>query len=255
MAVRMMTTDLSQPNTEIVENYPGCETWRVSHHWDCPHKNNADYIRSRGPNCPDYCQNYNPLYMQTTYQGCVLDTYERNGRDDSDFYAIVWDEPNQTILHIEYASTRGWTYPNGATVDATPEVQAKAQEYLRKTAFDRWQDDNRRQAKMPYKGRKVKVIAGRKLQHGTVGEVFWFGQDSFKKSRYNNPMASALGMDKFRTHNKRVGITWTDESGVVHKEFLGADQVEVANPNQYLQDVVQAKTRIYETTHSYRCTI
>ena len=26
------------------------------------------------------------------YVGCVMDTYERNGYNDSDWYAVCWDE-------------------------------------------------------------------------------------------------------------------------------------------------------------------
>lgn len=31
------------------------------------------------------------------YEGCVLDWYEHNGYDDSDWYAICWNEEKQTI--------------------------------------------------------------------------------------------------------------------------------------------------------------
>jgi hypothetical protein len=67
-----------------------------------------------------------PVVVEETYAGAVLDTYERNGYDDSDFYAIVWDDPTQSIKTVEYATTRGWTYANSAKVDATAEVTAKA---------------------------------------------------------------------------------------------------------------------------------
>lgn len=78
-----------------------------------------------------------PLYMQISYEGCVLGTGEHNGRDDSDFYAIVWDESEQRVREIQYATTRGWTYPNSAEVDATPEVVAKAEAYYAKLAEQR----------------------------------------------------------------------------------------------------------------------
>lgn len=59
-----------------------------------------------------------PVY-ETTYEGAVLDVYERNGYDDSDFYAIVWDAEKGQIEHVMYATTRGWTYCNGASIDAS----------------------------------------------------------------------------------------------------------------------------------------
>ena len=58
-----------------------------------------------------------PIYVRKTHAGRVLETYERNGYDDSDFYAVVFDEDNCGFSHVEYATTRGWTYANGATVD------------------------------------------------------------------------------------------------------------------------------------------
>ena len=68
--------------------------------------------------------------IETTYEGAVLSTGERNFRDDSDFYAKVWDETTGTVKTVEYATTRGWTYANSADVDATPEVRAKAARFF-----------------------------------------------------------------------------------------------------------------------------
>ena len=42
----------------------------------------------------------------------------------SDFYAVVWT--GERLTSVEYATTRGWTYANGATIDATDEVKAAA---------------------------------------------------------------------------------------------------------------------------------
>ena len=63
-------------------------------------------------------------YLRESHKGLVLNTYERNGRDDSDFFAVVWNPEKGHCEHIEYASTRGWSYPNNAIVDATPETLA-----------------------------------------------------------------------------------------------------------------------------------
>jgi len=63
------------------------------------------------------------------YKGAVLATREKNYYDDSDFYAVVWDEESQRVKSVNYASTR---YGGGgdATVDATPEVLEKAKAFL-----------------------------------------------------------------------------------------------------------------------------
>lgn len=66
-----------------------------------------------------------------SWAGCVLSKHERNGYDDSDFYALVWDASDQKVKTIEYASTRGWTYHNHAQVDASTEVIALAAAWTR----------------------------------------------------------------------------------------------------------------------------
>lgn len=69
----------------------------------------------------------------TILKGCVLEDRERNGYDDSDFYVRYWDEASQSIKSMDYNSTR---YGGGgsATVDATPEVLAKADRYCHEMA-------------------------------------------------------------------------------------------------------------------------
>ena len=86
--------DATNPNHEKVDNYPG-------------------FIEGES------------LYLETSYHGCVVNVSERNGYDDSDFYCTVWDEPTQSFKTFMYATTRGWTYPNGASIDASPELIAK----------------------------------------------------------------------------------------------------------------------------------
>ena len=67
---------------------------------------------------------YTPIYSDTrdgghaeiletkeTYVGKVLETYEENGYHDSDFYAVVWDDEQNCLLHKQYATTR--FYSNG----------------------------------------------------------------------------------------------------------------------------------------------
>lgn len=146
------------------------------------------------------------FYLQTTHVGLVLSTYERNGRDDSDFYAIVWNPLTQKPEHIEYASTRGWTYANGATVDATPEV-LEAYAAWRKAADDAARAAAaEREANNPTRGKKVRIIAGRGPKGfngvwiGSTGEIFWRGVNQFGtyyRNGYNRPEAA---------HNQRLGI-------------------------------------------------
>jgi len=124
-----------------------------------------------------------PLYMQTTYKGFVVDTFERNGYDDSDFYAVVWDVNTKAPKEVMYGTTRGWSYPNGAAVDATPEVAE---------AYTQYKENLARQARIvartarmaaPERGKVMKVVRGRKVPLNTIGRCFWVGVDRFGKTR------------------------------------------------------------------------
>lgn len=154
------------------------------------------------------------IYLQTTHVGVVLELREMNGYDDSDFYAVVWDTEKGETKRVVYASTRGWTYPNGAAVDATPEVLA---------AYTAWTDKRRAEAmrlaleaeaKEPKVGRRVKVVKGRKVPIGSSGEVFWYGPDKFEDRRYT---------PSFMPRKMRCGVKL--ENG--DKVFTAADNVEV----------------------------
>ena len=70
-------------------------------------------------------------WLAVSYRGCVLETRERNYYDDSDFYAVVWDEEKGCVREVDYATTRAWTYRNFARVDATDDVRAKAKAWAR----------------------------------------------------------------------------------------------------------------------------
>jgi hypothetical protein len=157
---------------------------------------------------------------EQTYVGAVLMKYERNGYDDSDFVAVVYDEATDSLKHIEYASTRGWTYMNGATVDATEEVQAKAREVVRRETFRDVTFAAAAAAKTPEVGKTVRVVKGRKVPVGTQGTVVWKGESAYGKSRYGT-----WGKTTYR-----VGVK--DAEGTVH--FTAADNVTVVDPQEYM---------------------
>jgi hypothetical protein len=123
----------------------------------------------------------------TQYIGCVLDTFERNGYHDSDFYAVCWDEAKSQVVTIEYDTTRcggGGT----AEIDATEDVLAKAYRYYKGVArhlFDTI--ENERLAKKIAKGDEVEVIRARKIAKGTIGKVFWSGS-AYNHYTYRNEL-------------------------------------------------------------------
>jgi hypothetical protein len=188
--------------------YPGHEMGRVRHDApSCPLHNREDFSGALGESCTPRpgvhsCWVVGPVWMQVTHRGLVLDLHERNMYDDSDFLAVVWNPEMGRTESVEYASTRGWSYPNHAGVDATEEVydawnawRAAVSQRAREEA--RWE-----RLEQPRRGRLVRVISGRKVKVGLVGEVSWAG-----KGLYGD----------------RVGIR--DQSG--HTEFTSAKNVEV----------------------------
>jgi len=155
------------------------------------------------------------LWMVTTHVGLVLNLREANGRDDSDFYATVWNEEKGAPESIMYASTRGWTYPNGATVDATEEVKAKYAAYCAVIAAERKAERERAEAAMPAKGKKAKTIRAVKgksaIEKGVTGVIFWVGVDKFSRSYYGAAPKLRIGFE-------------ADDG---RKVFIAGDAVEV----------------------------
>lgn len=153
-----------------------------------------------------------------TYVGCTYGLWERNGYEDSDFYANCVNTQNGTLDCIEYDTTRmgGGGY---AVVDLTPENYAL---YLHnggklnqlKSAIEA---ETIKACKV-LKGKEVVVIRGRKVPHGVKGEVFWI-----KKVNYD-----------------RYGREWNEEEKIGIKDIEGnvywtyAKNVEVVDYRRYL---------------------
>lgn len=172
------------------------------------------------------------IYLCERWTGCVVSTYERNGSSDSDFIAVVWNEEKQALEHIEYASTRGWSYPNHAEIDATPEVLAKVEAVNTET---RKVDEARRalrEARTPTKGKRVVITKPvtrgvNTVEAGVEGDVFYFGADKYYNgNRYLSPMQASLiqslGIRDPR-QGHRVGVALNDG----RKVFVKALNVEV----------------------------
>lgn len=138
-----------------------------------------------------------------SHEGMVIETREENYHDDSDFYAIVWDEENQKTSKVYYATTRAYTYNNWAKVDASPEVVAKAQAYTDEQVFQARLRRDKIEASEIAIGKVVKVVRGRKVALGTVGKVFHM-QDQYFSPRYRNGYKQ--GPDSVK-----VGIALDDE--------------------------------------------
>jgi hypothetical protein len=120
------------------------------------------------------------------FKGCVLGIREYNGYHDSDFYATVWDEERQCVREIEDGTTRAYAPSKYSRADATDEVRAKARNWYANNPEIR--EGARRRLERAFAAIRindeVKVVAGRKIAKGTIGEVFWIGADGFRKNEY-----------------------------------------------------------------------
>jgi hypothetical protein len=161
------------------------------------------------------------LFVRTFAVGCVLNTRERNGYDDSDFYATYWDEYDQSVKTIEYATTRGWTYCNHADVDATPEVIEKAIQYEIKINTPLFLANSVEDAKTVAKGKTCKVIKGRKITKGEIVQVV------------SEPRNERYG---FNTITTTVLVRLTNGNMV----YTNVNNLEVQNFEQYVITEAQA---------------
>ena len=114
------------------------------------------------------------IETKESYVGRVLETYEENGYNDSDFYAVVWDDETESIIHKQYATTRFYSNGYGAKIDATPEVIAKATAERKARFLKSAIEKDEETAKTVAKGKMVEINRGRK-NRGIIGEVFWVG--------------------------------------------------------------------------------
>lgn len=130
-------------------------------------------------------------------RGCVVRDWERNGYDDSDFYATVYRPETGTFDEVMYATTRSWTYNNGCKIDATPEVLEKW------TAFNNRLDAERRAKKAAEKartvepGKTVRSLTTRGKAAGKVGKVFWVGRSKFGYNVFNAGFRTVAGETVF----------------------------------------------------------
>jgi|SaaInlV_165m_DNA_1040744.scaffolds.fasta_scaffold19760_2 hypothetical protein len=180
------------------------------------------------------------LETKETFVGKVLETYEENGYHDSDFYAVVWDDETDSLIHKQFSTTRFYSNGYGAKIDATEEVIAKATAERTKRFLNSAIEADEEKAKTIAKGKKVEVVSGRK-NRGAIGEVFWIG----------NP-------DKFSYYSKEhrsVGIKLNDEKGDDGKfknvVFAYDYNCGVINYESHLTDIKELEETATNKANSY----
>jgi hypothetical protein len=174
-------------------------------------QNLRKYEGGWGGECPN-------LWLYDTHHGFCIRDYERNGYDDSDWYMVVWNPEKNEPETIEFASTRGWSYPcYGSKADATPEVLAKYQAWEAEQERQRNERKAAAEAARPARGKTLKVVRGRKVPIGTEGICIWTGSTHF------GGIITRRGQRLGGRSSERVGIK--DAAGEVH--WTAAANVEV----------------------------
>ena len=160
---------------------------------------------------------------ELSYVGAVLTLREYNMHDDSDFYAVVWDHATQSLQQIVYATTRCYTYGNGAEVDATPEVIALAERYVYHAALIHLRQANIGESRRVEKGRPVRVVKGRKVPKGTLGWVGWIEEANY-------------GWTPGSTERLATIDSTPDERGERTRYYrVNTGNLEVVDPDQFLR--------------------
>lgn len=121
-------------------------------------------------------------YKVVQWSGYVVDTSEQRRYADSDYYAVVRVAPNK-FERVEYATTRGWTYFNNASVDATDEIKSEYAAHVAAHNAEHRAELARIEAAKPHLERLVRVVKGRKIATGTEGEICWIGLDYSRQPR------------------------------------------------------------------------
>jgi hypothetical protein len=180
------------------------------------------------------------IETKETYVGRVLETYEENGYHDSDFYAIVWDDETNSLIHKQFATTRFYSNGYGAKIDATPEIVEKATAERKNRFLKSAIENDEEKAKTITKGKMVEINRGRK-NRGIIGEVFWVG----------NP-------DKFSYYAKEhrsVGIKLDDErddNGKFKNIVFAYDyNCDVINFESHLTDTKELEETATNKANSY----
>lgn len=144
------------------------------------------------------------------YAGLVLDDRERNYHDDSDFYAVVWNEERNEPMDIEYGTTRFATCDRYVKVDATADVRRKFTDWARKQYFSSLVLRDREKANSLEKGKIVKVVRGRKVKHSTRGKIIYMQTVNYGYSKLSAEVKIGIALDDEKDEKGYYkNVVWT----------------------------------------------
>lgn len=124
---------------------------------------------------------------EVKYVGCVIGERSHLWMDGmEDVFHKVYDEETDSIIEIQtgyYGSCGGNLMDTFADIDLDKEHARKVLRVIKREATQNWAAHVSSDKKAIKKGRKAKVIRGRKVPKGTVLEVFWVGLRPTYESR------------------------------------------------------------------------
>lgn len=114
------------------------------------------------------------------YEGAVIGTTEQYHYDGMlDEYAIVWDMEKHTLDMVQfgYYGADGYNfYEASCEVDLTTEVARDIIRTLKREAIFAYCSSVIKEKNAIESGRMAEVIKGRKVQKGTILNIFWVGE-------------------------------------------------------------------------------
>lgn len=175
-------------------------------------------------------------YYDRDFTGCVLGVTENNGYHDSDFFAIVWDNEQNCVRTIEDGTTRAYAPSKYHRPDASIEVLEKARAWwASEIGPKKAKEALLARANAIEIGSIVKVVKGRKIPKGMVGEVVWKGKDAYNryatrigikvgdKTLFSN-MSNVLKLNVFEPTDVEI-VNWIKSNNPY--SYKGADGVMV----------------------------
>jgi len=194
--------------------------------------------------------NHDKNSHDVSFVGCVLSLREKNGYDDSDFFARVWDEEKQNVHEVMYATTRGWTYKNGATIDATDDVKAKAEAweervYHRQQVRQQWIARQRNNYLAALLGLTRKQIIKLRGAYPDTSKIVSGGAYAIELPQDSAPFVACIKLlstrkdDAFRSDFRKSMADqvhcWITSSNSKYATPLSPKQISYAiQPNQYI---------------------
>ena len=142
------------------------------------------------------CKNYPGIFVKEVFKGCVVGLRERNGYQDSDFFARVWNAETKQVEEVMYGTTRGWTYACSAEIDATPEVRELVAAWEAEKEAKRQAELAEVRVAYASVDANVKILkaAGRRAyRKGEIARITWVGPNQFKRGEYQARVEFADG--------------------------------------------------------------